>query len=97
MSRLATQFIKASVISSLLSVTSVAWATNDQTLPPIPTTDQGVLALLKAADKNSDGKITRQEAEQSLPRIAMAWDKIDIDKKGYVTYEQILMISAASR
>jgi Ca2+-binding EF-hand superfamily protein len=43
----------------------------------------------KAADKNADGKLTLQEAKDGMPRIADAFGHIDIEKKGYVTLDQI--------
>jgi Ca2+-binding EF-hand superfamily protein len=46
----------------------------------------------KAADKNADGKLTLQEAKDGMPRIADAFSHIDIEKKGYVTLEQIRAI-----
>lgn len=42
-----------------------------------------------AADKNADGKLTLEEAKAGMPRIASAFSKIDVDKKGYVTLDQI--------
>jgi Ca2+-binding EF-hand superfamily protein len=42
-----------------------------------------------AADKNADGKLTLEEAKAGMPRIASSFDKIDVDKKGYVTLDQI--------
>ena len=52
-----------------------------------------------AADKDSDGKLTLQEAKAGLPRVARNFDKIDTDKKGYVTIEDIkaTMASRPSR
>lgn len=47
----------------------------------------------KAADKNADGKLTLQEAQDGdMPRIADAFGHIDIEKKGYVTLDQIKAI-----
>jgi len=46
----------------------------------------------KAADKNADGKLTLQEAKDGMPRVADAFSHIDIEKKGYVTLEQIRAI-----
>ncbi len=43
----------------------------------------------KAADKNADGKLTLQEAKDGMPRIADAFSHIDIEKKGYVTLDQL--------
>jgi Ca2+-binding EF-hand superfamily protein len=46
----------------------------------------------KAADKNADGKLTLLEAKDGMPRIADAFGHIDVDKKGYVTLDQIKAI-----
>lgn len=66
-------------------------------IPSVPTEDQEVVTRFKAADKNGDGKLTLEEAQAGMPRVAMAWDKIDVDKKGYITLEQLLIIVAANK
>jgi Ca2+-binding EF-hand superfamily protein len=43
----------------------------------------------QAADVNHDGKLTLEEAKAGMPRVAKAFDKIDVEKRGYVTLEQI--------
>jgi hypothetical protein len=48
----------------------------------------------KAADKNHDGRLTLEEAKAGMPRVAMAFDRIDVDKKGYVTVDQIKAFAA---
>jgi Ca2+-binding EF-hand superfamily protein len=50
----------------------------------------------KAADKNTDGKLTLQEAKDGMPRIADAFSHIDVEKKGYVTLEQIRAVMIKS-
>lgn len=72
-------------------------AQTNTAVPSVPTEDQEVVARFKAADKNGDGKLTLEEAEAGMPRVAMAWDKIDVDKKGYITLEQLLIIVAANK
>ena len=44
---------------------------------------------LKAADKNADGKINRDEANASLPRMAKNFDAIDTNKDGFITKEEM--------
>ena len=44
---------------------------------------------LKAADKNGDGKISREEAAASLPKLAKRFDKIDVNKDGFITKEEM--------
>ncbi|MDH4401365.1 MAG: EF-hand domain-containing protein [Burkholderiaceae bacterium] len=53
-------------------------------------------ARFKVADKNADGKLTLQEAKDGMPRVADAFSHIDIDKKGYVTLEQIRAVMIKS-
>lgn len=43
----------------------------------------------KKADKNSDGKLTKAEAENGMPRVAAHFDRIDKDKKGYITIDDL--------
>lgn len=50
---------------------------------------QKIEARFKAADVNHDGKLTREEAKAGMPRVAKAFDKIDVEKKGYITLEQL--------
>jgi Ca2+-binding EF-hand superfamily protein len=43
----------------------------------------------KAANKTGDGKLTREEANAGMPKVARNFDKIDKDHKGYLTLEDI--------
>ena len=42
-----------------------------------------------AADKNADGKLTLEEAQAGMPRIASNFKKIDANNDGFVTIEEI--------
>lgn len=42
-----------------------------------------------AADKNGDGRLTREEANGKMPRVHDNFQTIDQDKKGYVTFQDI--------
>jgi Ca2+-binding EF-hand superfamily protein len=75
----------------------MAMAQSTNNLPPPPSNQAEVEARFKAADKNGDGKVTLEEAKTTMPRVAMAWEKIDVDKKGYITLEQLLIISARNQ
>jgi Ca2+-binding EF-hand superfamily protein len=61
--------------------------------------DPDTLATLKsrfgAADKNGDGKLTRDECEAGMPRIYKAFDRIDTDNKGTITLDQIVSFVAS--
>jgi len=43
----------------------------------------------KAADKDGDGKLTKDEAEAGIPRVAKHFDEPDKDRKGYLTLEDV--------
>jgi Ca2+-binding EF-hand superfamily protein len=86
---------------ALLGLTSLcgaaALASSNTTMPNAPADDQEVVTRFNAADKNGDGKVTLEEAQAGLPRVALAWEKIDVNKKGYITLEQLLFIAAANK
>lgn len=42
-----------------------------------------------AADKDSDGKLTPDEAKNGMPRISRNFSRVDTEGKGYLTLEQI--------
>ena len=56
--------------------------------------DPDTLATLKsrfaAADKDADGKLTPEECQAGMPRIYRGFDRIDVDRKGYITLDQII-------
>jgi Ca2+-binding EF-hand superfamily protein len=57
-----------------------------------------VEARFKAADANKDGKLSKAEAKAKMPRIYSNFDRIDTDKDGLVTLDQIkAAVSAAQR
>lgn len=51
--------------------------------------DRQIDERFAAADKNNDGKLTLAEAQVGMPRVAENFDKIDTQKRGYVTLDQI--------
>ena len=52
-------------------------------------------AKFTAADKNADSKVTQAEADAGMPRIAKVFTKIDAQKTGSITLEQIFAFIAA--
>lgn len=48
-----------------------------------------------AANTTHDGKLTRQQAEAGMPRLAQYFDAIDTQKAGYVTLPQIVAFMQA--
>lgn len=53
-------------------------------------------ARFKAADKDNDGSLTREEAK-AMPRVAKNFDAIDTDKSGTVTLKEIRAYMKAHR
>ncbi len=43
----------------------------------------------KAADKNGDGKLSLAEAKDGMPRVAKNFARIDANKDGFVTLDEI--------
>jgi Ca2+-binding EF-hand superfamily protein len=56
--------------------------------------DRQIDARFAAADKNQDGKLTLEEAQAGMPKVAANFDKIDTQKRGYVTLDQIKAAAA---
>ena len=59
--------------------------------------DEMIERRFKAANKSGDGKLTKDEAEAGMPRVAKHFDEIDADHKGYVTLDQIKAAAARMR
>lgn len=51
---------------------------------------------LHAADTNQDGAIDRAEADASLPRVAKAFDRVDTNKDGKLTVEEVQALASRS-
>ncbi len=69
-------------------------AVNAQLAQADAKSDKEIEDKFKAADKDNDGKLTLAEAKAGMPRVAKGFDKIDKDKKGYVTVDQIKAMAA---
>jgi hypothetical protein len=50
-----------------------------------------------AANTTHDGKLTKQQAELGMPRVAQHFEQIDTQKAGYVTLPQIEQFLATQR
>jgi Ca2+-binding EF-hand superfamily protein len=59
-----------------------------------PDTLETLKTRFAAADKDHDGKLTREECEAGMPRIFRGFDKIDTTKVGYITLDQIITFVA---
>jgi len=55
--------------------------------------DRQIDERFAAADKNKDGKLTLDEARAGMPRVADNFDRIDTQKRGYVTLDQIKAVA----
>lgn len=49
----------------------------------------------KQADTNGDGRLSRDEARNGMPRVYQHFDEIDASKQGFVTVEEIESFVAA--
>jgi hypothetical protein len=49
----------------------------------------------KRADTDGDGRISRDEAEKHLPRLARHFDRVDANKDGFVTLEEVFALRKA--
>jgi Ca2+-binding EF-hand superfamily protein len=88
------RLLSVAFVFALLAISGVSTA---QTIDPATQAKLTELeARFKVADKNADGKLTLQEAKEGMPRIADAFSHIDIEKKGYVTLEQIRAVMIKS-
>lgn len=52
-------------------------------------------AKFAAADKDGDSKVTHAEADAGMPKIARVFSKIDTQKTGSITLDQIFAFIAA--
>ena len=66
----------------MLAVLGTAYAQESRT-------DREIDERFAAADKNRDGKLTLEEAKAGMPRVAANFQRIDTQKKGYVTAAEI--------
>lgn len=46
--------------------------------------------LFANADKNGDGKVTKDEAKGHLPITYLSFEEIDTDKRGWITFDQFM-------
>ena len=60
-----------------------------------PQRDAMIEARFKAANKKGDGKLTLEEAKAGMPRVAAHFDRIDTQKLGYITVDQIKKMAAS--
>jgi Ca2+-binding EF-hand superfamily protein len=54
-------------------------------------------AKLKAVDKDGDGRISRAEAEAKAPHLAKNFDRLDVNKDGFISKDEIVAAHKAGR
>ena len=88
--------------ASIVSISTASWA--QQTQPAAtqsqsasqatqPAASQAPMTLRKLfanADKNGDGKVTKEEAKGHLPITYLSFEEIDTDKRGWITFDQFM-------
>ena len=91
-----------SVIALMVAFATASWAQQtppaatqgqSQAQPTQPAATQGPWTLRKLfahADKNGDGKVTKEEAKGHLPITYLSFEEIDTDKRGYITFDQFM-------
>ena len=89
--------MKTSTFIRLMLTTCLAVLTASQSLSQNidPKRDALIEERFKAADKNGDGKLTLEEAKAGMPRVAANFDRIDVQKLGYITVDQIKKMAAS--
>lgn len=81
--------MKKIALLGLIAVASPALAQNALVL-------QMLTSRFAAADKDHNGKLTKDEAKARMPRIYANFDRIDTAKRGYLTLDQIKAAAAAA-
>ena len=91
-----------SVIALMVAFGTASWAQQtqpaatqgqSQAQPTQPAAPQGSMTLRKLfahADKNGDGKVTKDEAKGHLPLTYGSFEQIDVDKRGWITFDQFM-------
>ena len=91
-----------SVIALMVAFGTASWAQQtqpaatqgkSQAQPTQPAATQGPMTLRKLfanADKNGDGQVTKAEAKGHLPITYSSFEQIDVDKRGWITFDQFM-------
>jgi Ca2+-binding EF-hand superfamily protein len=80
------------LISGIFAVSVVAFAAVAVAQTPTASQQKQIKDAeerFAASDKNADGKLTLEEAQAGMPRIASNFKKIDSNSDGFVTMEEI--------
>lgn len=85
------------IVAAAASVNAQAQSAPSASTPPAPGMNgarmERMLAQLQsrfaAANTTHDGKLTREQAQTGMPRVAQHFDEIDTQHAGFVTLAQI--------
>ena len=86
-------------MKSVIALTAIALASAATVVLAAPDGQQrrgAMLERLKAADTNADGLISKSEAA-ALPRLAERFDRIDANRDGQVSFEELKASRASHR
>ena len=95
-----------SVIALMVTLGTASWAQQTQPAatqgqpqaqPTQTSATQGPMTLRKLfawADKNGDGKVTKDEAKGHLPITHASFEQIDTDKRGWISLNQFLVFTS---
>ena len=79
--------MKKVIFSSFILLTSSMFAS--LTYADSTSQSQEIIERFTKCDKNKDGKLTKDEAKDCMPRVYNNFSYIDSGNKGYVTLAQI--------
>lgn len=82
--------MKKIALLALIAVATPVLAQNGMVL-------QMLTSRFAAADKDHNGKLTKAEAKDGMPRIYANFDRIDAAKRGYLTLDQIKAAAASQK
>ena len=83
--------MRAILIPTLVLSCAPATVRGGDSQPPYSVgVEEQVKMRFERADKDHDGKLTREEAKEGMPRVHTHFDRIDHARKGYLTLEDIL-------
>jgi len=88
--------VQAFVLTTALALSTIS--VQAQPSGPPPGKGPGAMAeRIKAADKNGDGFISREEAQASLPKVHENFDKMDLNRDGFISKEEFQKAGEARR
>ena len=90
-----------SVIALMVAFGTAAWAQpappaatqgqpQAQTTQPAAPQPKTLRKLFAWADKNSDGKVTKEEAKGHLPVTYLSFEQADTEKRGWISFDQFM-------